>query len=179
MSLGHVLLGLLHENPRSGYDLARAMGEELDPAWNAGFSQIYPALAGLRRRGWVVLRVLGPRRGPRRHLYRATAAGRRELRRWLSEPPPVPRHNDGLLARLTFLDALPLPDRRKALLAADAALSAEIGRLRALPSAGGFRSFARRAAIEEREALRRFLRAGGAAAPPSEPAPRSVARKKR
>lgn len=180
MSLPHVLLGLLHENPRSGYDLARAMGEELDPAWNAGVSQIYPALAGLRRRGWVRLRVLGPRRGPRRHLYRTTAAGRRELRRWLFEPPPAPRHNDGLLARLTFLDALPLPDRRKALLAADAALSAEIARLRALRPAVGFRSFARRAAIEEREALRRFLRAGGAAPPPSETAPaRREARKKR
>ena len=179
MSLPHVLLGLLHQNPRSGYDLARAMGEELDPAWNAGFSQIYPALAGLRRRGWVRLRVLGPRGGPRRHLYRATAAGRRELRRWLGEAPPPPRHNDEGLARLAFLDVLPLPDRRRALLAADASLSAEISRLRALPAAGGFRSFARRAAIEEREALRRFLRAGGAAAPPPEMGPRRETRKKR
>ncbi|MEX0881180.1 MAG: PadR family transcriptional regulator [Thermoanaerobaculia bacterium] len=179
MSLPHVLLGLLHEIPRSGYDLARAMREELDPAWNAGFSQIYPALAGLRRRGWVALRVLGPLRGPRRHLYRLTAAGRRELRRWLGEIPPPPRHNDEGLARLAFLDALPIPERRKALLAADAALSTEIARLRALSPAGGFRSLARRAAIEEREALRRFLRAGGAAAPPSETGPRREARKKR
>ncbi|MFN2387162.1 MAG: PadR family transcriptional regulator, partial [Thermoanaerobaculia bacterium] len=88
MSLPHVLLGLLADSPRTGYDLARALREELDPLWHAEFSQIYPALARLRRAGFVVLRVLGPRRGPPRNLYRVTAAGRRELRRWLAEPSP-------------------------------------------------------------------------------------------
>ena len=162
MSLPHLLLGLLHETPRTGYDLARAIREEIDPAWSAGFSQIYPALARLRRRGWVLLRVLGPRRGPRRHLYRATASGRRELRRWLGDPAPPLRRNDEGLARLAFLDALTLPERRRVLLAFEAALSAEIARLRLLPAPGGYRSLARRAAIEEREALRRFIRSGGA-----------------
>ncbi|MFY9551981.1 MAG: PadR family transcriptional regulator, partial [Thermoanaerobaculia bacterium] len=94
MSLPHVLLGLLHDEPHTGYDLARALRDELDTIWSAGFSQIYPTLARLRRRGWVLLKVLGPRHGPRRHLYRATAAGRRELRRWLSEPPAPHRRND-------------------------------------------------------------------------------------
>ena len=162
MSLPHILLGLLHETPRSGYELARAIREEFDPTWSAGFSQIYPALARLRRRGWVLLRVLGPRRGPRRHLYRTTASGRRELRRWLQEPPPPLRRNDAGLARLAFLGALTLPERRRALLAFEAALTAEISRLRLLPSPGGYRAFARRAGIEEREAVRRFVRSGGA-----------------
>lgn len=180
MSLPHVLLGLLNENPRSGYDLARALREEMDPAWRAGFSQIYPALARLRRRGWVLLRVLGPRHGPRRHLYRATAAGRRELRRWLAETAPPPRRNDEVLARVAFLDALPMPERRRGLIAASASLSAEVDRLRSLPPAAGLRSLARRAAIEEREALQRFLRGAGTASPPPELAPvRREVRKKR
>ncbi len=181
MALPHVLLGLLRETPRTGYDLARALGEEVDPAWSAGFSQIYPALARMRRSGWVLLRILGPRRGPRRNLYRITAAGRRELRRWLEEPPAPPRGNDEALARLAFLDTLPLPERHRALLAAEGALALEVARLRALPVPGGYRSLARRAAIERHEALRRFLRAGGAATPAvSEiPRPRPTARKKR
>jgi DNA-binding PadR family transcriptional regulator len=162
MSLPHVLLGLLSETPRTGYELEHAIHQEIDPAWSAGYSQIYPTLARLRRSGWVLLRVLGPRHGPRRHLYRATAAGRRELRRWLQEPPPPRRHNDEALARLAFLDALPLPDRRRCLLALDAALSSEISRLRALPVPAGYRGLTRRAAIEERDALRRFLKSGGA-----------------
>ena len=169
MALSHVLLGLLDETPRTGYELASAIRQEIDPAWSAGFSQIYPVLARLRRRGWVLLRVLGPRRGPRRHLYRATASGRRELRRWLQEPPSAPHGNDEGLARIALLDALRLPDRRKALLAFDAALSGEIARLRLLPSPRGHRGLARRAAIEEREALRRFLRSGGAASAETTP----------
>jgi PadR family transcriptional regulator AphA len=172
VSLPHVLLGLLRETPRSGYELARAMREEIDPAWSAGFSQIYPALARLRRRGWVLLRVLGPRRGPRRLLYRVTASGRRELRRWLQELPPPTRRNDAGLARLAFLDSLILSERRRVLLAFEAALSAEITRLRLPPSPGGYRGFARRAGIEQRDALRRYLRSGGAGPPPWSPAPR-------
>lgn len=173
MSLPHVLLGLLEGTPRTGYDLSRALREELDPSWSAGFSQIYPALARLRRRGWVLLRVLGPRHGPRRLLYRVTASGRRELRRWLQEPVAPPRGNDEGLARVALLDALPLPDRRRALIAYETAVSADLARLRQLPTPRGYLGFARRAALEQREALRRFLRSGGAG---PEPAP---SRKKR
>ena len=165
MSLPHVLLGLLHGAPRTGYDLARALHDDVDPVWSAGFSQIYPALARLRRRGWVLLRILGPRHGPRRNLYRVTAAGRRELARWLGETPPLPRRNDEALVRIALLDAVPAADRRRALAAAEAALAAEVVRLKSLPVPGGYRSLARRAAIERHEALRRFLRTGGAAPP--------------
>ncbi|HEY1434507.1 MAG TPA: PadR family transcriptional regulator [Thermoanaerobaculia bacterium] len=181
MSLPHVLLGLLHGTPRTGYDLARALADEVDPAWSAGFSQIYPALARLRRRGWVLLRVLGPRHGPRRNLYRVTAAGRRELARWLAETPPVPRRNDEALVRIALLDAVPAADRRRALAAAESALAAEVARLRSLPLPGGYRSLARRGAIERHEAMRRFLRTGGAAplTPSETPAGRRTARKKR
>ena len=175
MSLGHVLLGLLHESPRSGYDLSRAMREQIDPAWSAGFSQIYPELARLRRRGWVLQRTLGPRRGPRRLLYRVTASGRRELRRWLREPAPPPRHNDAGLARLAFLDVLAPPERRRALRAFESALAEEVARLRRPPPPAGSRGFARRAGIEELDALRRFV---GSGAGPPEPSAVS-ARKKR
>ena len=172
MSLPHVLLGLLADSPRTGYELARVLRDDVAPAWTAGYSQIYPELARLRRRGWVLQRVLGPRRGPRRLLYRVTASGRRELRRWLQEPPSPPHGNDEGLTRLAFLDALPPADRRQALLALEAALAADVARLRRLPVPRGQLGFARRAAIEQREALRRFVRGGGAA-------PESVPRKKR
>jgi DNA-binding PadR family transcriptional regulator len=167
MSLPHVLLGLLHDEPRTGYDLARALRDELDTIWSAGFSQIYPTLARLRRRGWVLLKVLGPRHGPRRHLYRATAAGRRELRRWLSEPPAPRRRNDERLARVALLDALPPADRRRALAALDSALAREAARLRELPLPGGSRGVARRAAIDAPESLRRFLKSAGVAPTPA------------
>ena len=169
MSLPHVLLGLLSEVPRTGYDLARAIRDEVEPIWRAEFSQIYPALARLRRAGFVVLRVLGPRRGPRRNLYRVTAAGRRELRRWVVEPAPAPRARDEGLARIAFLEALPLPDRREALLRYERTVAEEIRRLRGAPGLRGYRREARRGAVERLEAVRRWLRTlAYGAAPPAE-----------
>ena len=160
MSLTHVLLGLLHDTPQTGYELERVLRSDLDPIWSAGFSQIYPELSRLRRRGWVLLRVLGPRRGPRRNLYRVTAAGRRELARWLSESPPAPRGNDPLLVRIALLEGLLSgAERRRAVAAAEAALGVEVRRLRALPPPEGYRALARKAAAERLEGLRRFLRA--------------------
>ncbi len=162
MSLPHVILGLLHAEPATGYALARRLRDEIDPAWAAGYSQIYPALAGLRRRGWVVQRVLGPGRGPRRLLYRATAAGRRELARWLAEPPAAARRNDPELVRIAFLDALAPAARRETAAALAAAIEAETSRIEALPAADGSRGLARAAVVHARRALLDFLRSAGA-----------------
>ena len=159
MSLPHVLLGLLSSQPRTGYDLARAIDDEVDPVWRAEISQIYPALARLRREGHVLLRVLGPRRGPHRNLYRVTAAGRRELRRWLLETPPPPRGRDDGLARIAFLEFLPAPERRQALRGYEKVVGDEITRLRSAPRPDGFRSEARDAAVEKLEGARRWARA--------------------
>lgn len=178
MPLPHILLGLLNQEPRSGYDLERALREDLDAVWRAEFSQIYPALARLRRAGFVHLKVLGPRRGPRRNLYRVTAAGRRELRRWLAETAP-PRGKDEGLARVAFLDALPPTERRAVLVEQEAALAEEARRLRSLPPAAGFVGQARRGAIEKIEAGRRWLRAlalrGGPGGAGVSPAPEGAA----
>jgi DNA-binding PadR family transcriptional regulator len=165
MSLPHVLLGLLGEEPRTGYELAGAIRQDLDAIWRAEFSQIYPALARLRRAGFVYLKVLGPRRGPRRNLYRVTAAGRRELKRWLALPPPPPGRDEGL-ARVAFFDALPPSERRAAFLALERSLAQEARRLRAAAAPSGFRTTARRGAIERLEAARRWLNAAA-----QEPAP--------
>lgn len=159
MSLPHVILGLLTDHPRTGYDLARVIEEEVEPVWKAEISQIYPALARLRREGHVVLRVLGPRRGPHRNLYRVTAAGRRELRRWLLETPPTPRGRDDGLARIAFLDVLEVPERRQVLRGYEKTVADEIARLREAPPPDGFRREAREAAVEKLEAVKRWSRA--------------------
>jgi len=162
MSLSHVLLGLLADQPRTGYELERVMRIELDSIWRAEYSQIYPELARLRRSGFVFLRVLGPRRGPRRNVFRITAAGRRELRRWVAgrlEPPAAEK--DPNLARLAFLDALDPVERMEILLAEERRLSDEITRLRTAPPPQGFRREARRGTVEKLEAARRWIRSLG------------------
>ena len=172
MSLPHVLLGLLAEAPGTGYDLARALESEIEPAWRAEFSQIYPTLARLRRSGFVLLRVLGPRYGPRRNLYRVTAAGRRELKRWLAGPCPAPRGKDEGVARLAFFNFLDPGERRLALASYERALSEEQRRLRQLPGLPGYRGHARLLVLDRLEASRRavaLLARGEAAAPAARP----------
>jgi len=159
VSLPHVLLGLLAGQPRTGYDLARVIHQEVEPVWKAEISQIYPALARLRREGLVVLRVLGPGRGPHRNLYRVTAAGRRELQRWLLEPPPPPRARDDGLARIAFLESLPTPERRQVIRAYEKALADEIAWLRSAREPEAFRREAREGAVEKLEGARRWARA--------------------
>lgn len=170
MSLPHILLGLLTDQPRTGYELARAIRNEIEPIWRAEFSQIYPTLARLRRAAFVLLRVLGPRGGPRRNLYRVTAAGRRELRRWLAEPFR-PRSRDEGLARVAFLDALDPAERREVLRKQEEALTLELRRLRSAPEPRGFRREARQGVVERLEATRRWLLAlSQAAGAPTSPA---------
>ena len=172
MSLPHVLLGLLSEESRTGYDLERALREDLDAIWRAKFSQIYPVLARLRRAGHVHLKVLGPRGGPRRNLYRVTAAGRRELRSWLASPLPK-LGKDPLLARVAFLEILAPGEQRDLLFALSRSLGEEMRRLRSSPAPAGFRLQARRGAIDRLEAGRRWLQAlarESAAGPPAIPA---------
>jgi len=159
MSLPHVLLGFLSLEPRTGYELSHAIERELAPAWRAEFSQIYPALAGMRRAGLVHLRVLGPRRGPRRNLYRITAAGRRELKKWLTGPFAVRGGRDEALARFAFLEALEPSERRLAALRYERALVEESRRLKARSPLPGRRGRARRIVLDRLEASRRLVAA--------------------
>jgi DNA-binding PadR family transcriptional regulator len=110
MSLPHVLLGLLAEAPASGWDLKRRLQEDPARGWDADLSQIYPALRRLLRGGFVSLKRRRSAQGPPRREYRATAAGRRELREWLDEPWSLPHPHDATLARLALLErSVPSP----------------------------------------------------------------------
>ncbi|HQR68639.1 MAG TPA: PadR family transcriptional regulator, partial [Thermoanaerobaculia bacterium] len=104
MSLHHLLLGLLSQGPASGWDLKSRIAEEPPLGWDAELAQIYPALARLRRGGFVTVRRRRSPKGPPRKEYRISASGLKELRTWLAEPPSLPRERDAALARLAFLE---------------------------------------------------------------------------
>jgi DNA-binding PadR family transcriptional regulator len=114
----------------SGYDLARALEKELEPAWFAHSAQIYPELARLRERGLVRLRE-EPRAPRGRKPYELTEAGLAELRRWLVETEPDRAYRSELALRTFFLWVL-APDEARRLLEREAAFHrAELDRVRA------------------------------------------------
>jgi PadR family transcriptional regulator AphA len=169
VSLAPILLALIAAEPSSGYQLKRRIDDELSPLWTAELSQIYPALERLLRAGYVSGRILGPSRGPASRRYRATAAGRRELARWIAAPPRPPTLRDETLARLVLSAAIGKRDPA-AMAAYDRTLGEEVARLRRRAGAP-LAQAARDAALAGLEGLRRWTRAretraSGEGAPP-------------
>jgi DNA-binding PadR family transcriptional regulator len=90
----YMLLGLLLDGPRHGYDLARAFAPAtaLGAVVHLGASHLYALLARLDRDGLVqgeVTAQVGAR--PPRHVYQITEAGRETVLHWVDEPVARPR----------------------------------------------------------------------------------------
>ena len=128
MSLRYALLGLLAEEPASGYELTGKFQQVLQRyAWHAQNSQIYPELNQLSRDGLAAVIEEGPRG---RRTYAITDAGREELRRWMRNPPDVYLVRNEFVLRLFLLSALEPDEARAALLHLAAENDAALAALR-------------------------------------------------
>ncbi|HSP97876.1 MAG TPA: substrate-binding domain-containing protein [Candidatus Dormibacteraeota bacterium] len=108
MPVAHAVLGVLARGPRHGYELRRALEEELGADWRIDFGQLYRVLARLERAGWVRVRRRECGAGPTRKVRAITAAGRRELARWSAQPPVAPRRREATPVHRRFAaDAAP------------------------------------------------------------------------
>jgi len=100
----YVILGMLRNEPRSGYEIKRVVDGSTRFFWAASYGQIYPELRKLAEAG-LVEGESRPTGGRRRTVYRLTEAGREELRRWLDEPPERLELRDEGLLKLFFAAA--------------------------------------------------------------------------
>jgi PadR family transcriptional regulator, regulatory protein AphA len=113
MSLRYALLGLLADEPASGYDLTRKFERNLQRyAWHAKHSQIYPELTKLAADGLVTVVAEGARG---RRTYTITDTGRAELRNWMLSPPDVFVARNEFVLRMFLLAALDADDARELL----------------------------------------------------------------
>jgi transcriptional regulator len=74
-----LVLGVLQERSRHGYDLARVIEERSDGAIVFNSATLYPTLYRLEQKGLVVGRWVERAGERRRRFYRITTAGRRVL----------------------------------------------------------------------------------------------------
>lgn len=110
MAVGHILLGLLEEAPRHGYDLKRVYDERFGRDRPINFGQVYRTLARLERDGLVAVVGVESDEGPERKRYALTDGGVTDLASWLDEPvDPEPHLRTTLFAKIVI--AL-LTDRR-------------------------------------------------------------------
>jgi DNA-binding PadR family transcriptional regulator len=103
MSTGHVLLGLLADGERHGYELKREHDARFPAARPLAFGQVYATLERLRKRGLVDAASGVKAAGPQRTPYALTDAGRVELHRWLVEiEAPSPFVSNPLSVKVTL-----------------------------------------------------------------------------
>jgi DNA-binding PadR family transcriptional regulator len=98
------ILGFLHKEPQTGWDLAAQIEEVIGDFWNVTRSQIYRELKILAAQGLVSSMKAGPRD---RQPYRITDAGRRAFRTWIAERPGPPNMRIPLVLQVFFGDAVP------------------------------------------------------------------------
>lgn len=110
-TLGHVLLGLMHQEPRSGYDLRKVVVSTPMSLFSDSPGAIYPALKTLQKAGLIVVETAA-RAGRRKATFVPSAKGRAAFVAWLRQPPAhddVTRLWPLMMLRLAFMDGLVPP----------------------------------------------------------------------
>lgn len=102
--LQFIILGLIHEQPLTGYDLTKAFDNDIGEFWSAKHSQIYPQLKTLETKGLLTHtdEITGEKLTRKR--YSITESGQHLLDQWLSAPTPE-AHNgkDEFVLKLYFI----------------------------------------------------------------------------
>ena len=105
--LGFALLGLLYEQPQSGYDLRKVFASTAMGSFSDSPGAIYPALGRLEKRGLVRGTVEESTSLRKRRVFKVTAKGTAALKAWLKRPvtrDDVVRRIDELMLRFAFMD---------------------------------------------------------------------------
>jgi DNA-binding PadR family transcriptional regulator len=97
-----VILGLLSERERSGYDLLKRAESSVGHMWTPAKSQLYAVLPRLVDAGLASRRIVRQSGRPDKQIYRPTGAGRAAVRDWLEHAPP--KSWDELLLKVFFAE---------------------------------------------------------------------------
>ena len=100
MSLRYAALGLLAQQPGSGYDLLKRFENSMANVWPATQSQLYGELNKLADAGLIEVTDIGPRG---RKEYRVTEAGREDLLHWMTAADDDPPYRNAGLLRIFLL----------------------------------------------------------------------------
>jgi len=107
MSLPHAILGILRNQPMTGYDLKTAcFDKSIAHFWPADQAQIYRTLDRMAADGWVTAELEVQDGRPNRKVYHLTDGGRAELDRWLQANQPLPAYREPFLIQLFFAGEL-------------------------------------------------------------------------
>jgi DNA-binding PadR family transcriptional regulator len=103
MSLKYILLGLLTQHPRYGYELKRETEQLLGSGAELNPGQLYPLLRKLAEQQLLAGERVEQEDRPDKRVFTLTEAGARELSTWFAEPVPLSVGRSALFLRFVIL----------------------------------------------------------------------------
>jgi DNA-binding PadR family transcriptional regulator len=98
----YAILGMLLEEPRTGYEIKSLMGRSTTYFWRESDSTIYPMLRILAEEGKAVSEVayVGKKK---KEIFSITETGRREFKTWFKSPTSEETPRNEFLLKLFFV----------------------------------------------------------------------------
>ena len=107
VSFRYFVLGLLGQQPMSGYDIKRLLERLNGLIGSSSFGQIYPTLHTFLKKEWVTVNVVTREDRPPKKVYTIRQEGRQALQEWLEQPVPSSLSQKALVMRLILAQGLP------------------------------------------------------------------------
>lgn len=104
----YVILGLLSEEPSSGYDIRKTIEMRFKFFWQESYGQIYPELARLEKEGLISIIPQKEETKRTRKVYQITESGKEALRSWLLLSPEREARRYEILLKLYFGNLIPV-----------------------------------------------------------------------
>lgn len=102
MNSQDVILGLLHRQPLSGYEIKQLLEMPLSFFFDASFGTIYPTLAKLEAQGYIRKESVIQESRPNKNVYSLTEAGRAQFRAYLESPLEKDSFRSDFMVRMFF-----------------------------------------------------------------------------
>lgn len=102
MNSQDVILGLLLNRPRSGYEIKSAFEAPLAYFFDASFGTIYPTLAKLEKLGYIEKESIIQDNRPNKNVYSITESGRERFLEYMNSPLDTETYRSDFMVRLFF-----------------------------------------------------------------------------
>ncbi|MFC9711385.1 helix-turn-helix transcriptional regulator [Paenibacillus sp. NPDC056933] len=102
MNTQHVILGILHNQPCSGYEIKQYFEQYFSFFFDASFGTIYPTLAKMEKLGLLTKESVRQEGKPDKNVYTLTPKGAAEFNTYLMSPLEAEVFRSDFLMRLYF-----------------------------------------------------------------------------
>jgi PadR family transcriptional regulator AphA len=106
VSIRHLVLGLLTQQPMSGYDIKRFLKSLSWLIESPSFGTIYPSLRALREDGLVTVETIPQQDRPPRKIYTITESGSQAVQEWVGQPLAPDTSLKAFVMRLVLANSL-------------------------------------------------------------------------